>query len=64
MFYHLKITFKQYFLPTVETKDYNVLIDGRNLFDQSVKTDLRAYDNIQINATGQGDDYTTSYLLD
>ena len=64
MFYHLKITFKQYFLPTVETKDYNVLIDGRNLFDQSVKTDLRAYDNIQINVTGQGDDYTTSYLLD
>ena len=64
MFYHLKITFKQYFLPTVETKDYNVLIDGRNLFDQSVKTDLRIYDNIQINATGQGDDYTTSSLLD
>ena len=26
-----------YYLPTVEIKDYNVMIDGKNLFDQSVK---------------------------
>ena len=33
-------------------------------FDQPVRYDLRTYDNIQIIATGQGDDYTTGCLLD
>ena len=35
------------------------MIDGKNLFDQPVKNDLRTYDNIRKTATGQGDDYTT-----
>ena len=47
-----------YHLP----KDY-VMIDGRNLFDQRIKNDLRAYDHIRKIATGQGDDYTTGCLL-
>ena len=37
----------KYYLPTVEVKDYNVIIDGKNLFDQPVKNDLGTYDNIQ-----------------
>ena len=40
-------SYKQYFLPTVEIKDYNVIIDGRNFFDQPVKNDLTIYDNIR-----------------
>ena len=28
---------KEYDLPTVEIKDYNVIIDGRNFFDQPIK---------------------------
>ena len=28
-------------------------------FDQAIKNDLKTYDNIQKNTTGQGDDYTT-----
>ena len=36
----------------------------RKNFDQPVKNDLRTYDNIQKIATGQGDHYTTSCLLD
>ena len=40
---------KQYYLPTVEMKDYNVMIDGRNFFDQSIKNDLKTYDNINWN---------------
>ena len=55
---------KQYFLPTVEIKDYDVMIDGRNFFDQPIKNDLKTYDNIRKVATGQGDDYTTGCLLD
>ena len=26
-----------YFLPKVEIKDYNVMINGRNFFDQTIK---------------------------
>ena len=34
-------------LPKVEIKDYNLMIDGKNVFDQPVKNNLRTYDNIQ-----------------
>ena len=55
---------KQYYLPTVEIKDYNVMIDGRNFFDQPIKNDLKTYDNIRKIATGQGDDCTIGCSLD
>ena len=35
-----QLSYKRYFLPAVEIKEYNVMIDGQNLFDQLVKTDL------------------------
>ena len=44
-------------------KDYNVIIDRRNFFDQTIKNDLKTYDNIRNIATGQGDDYTNGCLL-
>ena len=53
-----------YFLPTVELKDYNVMIDGKNLFDQPVKTMSRRYNDLRKLTTGSGDDYTTGCLLD
>ena len=40
------------------------MIHRKNFFVQPVKGDMRAYDNIQKIATGQGYDYTTCYLLD
>ena len=40
------------------------MMDGRNFLDEPIKTDLKTYDNIRKIATGQGDDYTTGYLLD
>ena len=33
-------------------------------FDQPVKNDKVTYENIRKNASGQGDDYITSFLLD
>ena len=36
-----------YYLPKVEIKDYIVMIDAKNFFEQPVKSDLRTYDNIQ-----------------
>ena len=55
---------KMYYLLAVEIKNYNVIIDGRNFFDQAVKNNIRIYDNIRKVTTGQGDDYTTEYLLE
>ena len=55
---------KRYHFPNREIKDYNVTIDEKNVFDQPVKNDKITYENITKIATGQGDDYTTSCLLD
>ena len=55
---------KIYYLPNVEIKDYNAMIDGKNFFDQPVNNDKVTYENIRKIATGQGDDYTTGCLLD
>ena len=55
---------KRYYIPNVEIKDCNVMIDGENFFDQPVKNDKVTYENITKIATGQGDDYTTGCLLD
>ena len=44
--------YKQHFVPTIERKDYNVMID------------LRTYDSIRKIATIQRDDHVTDCLLD
>ena len=48
----------------MDIKDYNVMIDGRNFFVQSMKNDLKTYYTIRKIATGQGDDYKIRSLLD
>ena len=53
-----------YYLPNVEIKDYNIMINGENFFDQPIKNNKVTYENIRQTATGQGDDYTTGCLLD
>ena len=53
-----------YYLPKVEIKDHNVMIDGKNFFDQPINSIIKTYENIRKIATGQGDDYTTGYFLD
>ena len=55
---------EQYYLPTVKIKDYNIVINGENFFDQPIKNNKVTYDNIRKIATGQGDDYITGCLLD
>ena len=54
---------KKYYIPNVEIKDYNVVIDGKNFFDQPVKNDKVTYENIRKITIGQRDDYTTGCLL-
>ena len=53
-----------YYLPNLEIKDYYVMINGENFFDQPIKNNKVTYENIRNIATGQGDDYTTGCLLD
>ena len=54
---------RRYYLPTVEIKDYNVMINGENFFDQPIKNNKVIYENRKI-ATVQGDDYTAGCFLD
>ena len=55
---------RKYFLPKVDITNYNVLIDGRNFYDQPINDQIEKYDEIRKIATGKGDDYTTGCLLD
>ena len=49
-------SYEQYYLPRVEIKDYNVMIDGQNIFHQPVNNNLKTCEKIQKITTGQGDD--------
>ena len=55
---------KKYYYPTAEIEDYNVMIDRGNFFDQPIRNDLKAYDNIRKIVTVQDDDCTTGWILD
>ena len=55
---------RRYYFLNVEIKDYNVMVDGKNSFHELVKNVKVTYGNIRKITTGQGDDYTTSCLLD
>ena len=46
-----------YYLPNIETKNYNVMIGGKNFFDQSVKNNKVTWENIRKIATGCLSDY-------
>ena len=54
----------RYYLPNVEIKDYNIMINGENFFDQPIKNNKVTYENIIKIAIGKGDYYTTGCLLD
>ena len=51
-----------YYVPNVEIKDFNVLIDGKTLFDLLVKREEEAYEKTMN--TNRNNDYTTGNLLD
>ena len=56
---------EQYYLLIVEIKDYNIMINGENFFDQPIKNNkVLELESIRKIAIGQGDDYTTGCLLD
>ena len=54
---------KGYYLPNVEKKYYNVMVNGENFFDQPIKNNKVTYENIKKIGTRHGDAYTTACLL-
>ena len=57
-----RTSFSKYYVPKVEIKDFNVLIDGKPFFEIPVKNKEEAYEAI-IEMT-KNNDYRTGNLLD
>ena len=55
--------YRKYYLPRVDITKYNVLIDGRNFYDQPINDKIRQYDEIRKFVTGKGHNYATGCLL-
>ena len=55
---------RRYYLPRAEIKDYNILIDGRNFYDQNVNSSIVRYNELLKMTTGRSEDYSTGCLLD
>ena len=56
--------YKNYFLPRIKIKNWNIEIDGRNFYDQPMNESIKQYGEIRKKSTGQCHDYTTGCLLD
>ena len=57
-----RTSFSKYYVPKVEIKDFNVLIDGEIFFDVPVKNKEEAYEKIR--SISKNNDYITGNLLD
>ena len=53
----------KYFLPRGDITICNVLIDGKNFYDQPINDQIKKYDE-KGDEKGNGDDYRTGCLLD
>ena len=55
---------QKYYLPKGIIKNYNLIINGKNLYDHPIYWDIKPYEEIRKSTTGQGEDYSTGCLLD
>ena len=55
---------RRYCLPRAEIKDYNVLIDERNFYDQNVNSSIVRYNELLKMTSGRSEDHSTGWLLD
>ena len=60
----IKNSHRRYFLPGINIKDYNVLVDCRNFYDQNISDDFKKYEELRKIMIGKGEDYITGSLLD
>ena len=64
MLIELKESHRKYFLPRADIKDYNILIDGRNFYDQNISDDFKKYEELRKVMARRGEDFTAGSLLD
>ena len=55
---------QKYYLPRIDLKKYNVIIDRRNFYDNPIESDIEKYRELKKVMIGKGEDYTTGSLLD
>ena len=55
---------RKYYLQRIDLKKYNVIIDGRNFYDNPIESDIEKYRELKKVKIGKGEDYTTGSLLD
>ena len=55
---------QKYYLPRISLNKYNVIIDGRNFYDNEIESDIEKYRELKKVVIGKGEDYTTGSLLD
>ena len=55
---------QKYYLPTIDVNKYNVIIDGRNFYDNPIESDVEKYRELKKVMIGKGEGYTTGSLLD
>ena len=55
---------RKYYLPRIDLEKYNVIIDGRNFYDNTIESDIEKYRELKKVMIGKGEDYTTGSLLD
>ena len=56
-----RYSYSNYYVPKLQIKDFNVLIDGRSFFDLPVKNEEEAYE--KIIEMSNNNNYTTGNLL-
>ena len=55
---------RKYHLPRINLNKYNVIIDGRNFYDNPIESDIEKYRELKKVMIGKGEDYTAGSLLD
>ena len=55
---------RKYYLPRIDLEKYNVIIDGRNFYDNPIESDIEKYRELTKAMIGEGEDYTTESLFD
>ena len=54
----------KYYLPRIDIKKYNVIIVGRNFYDNPIESDIEKYRELKKVMNGKGEDYPPGSLLD
>ena len=55
---------RKYYLPRIDLNKYNVIVDGRNFYDNPIESDIEKYRELKKVMIGKGEDYTIGSLLD